>query len=726
MNFRDLRLFLFDFFQDSMAFSQHKYKFNARVAEAIQERHLVYPLHFSHVRNELLGDKGTESVFAFLQLSASSEDWQFVEWYLSTLELPEYVPDEDYLPLRFWHKPVEVLQNLNTLVIQRAREGFSSSVVYIGEKGSGKSHTINCWLAENTKSLNQEKILWLYADGYKLYEIWKSQSADEQKLVTVDEFFQLRLVYIIAKNKEKSAFLRNIYKEIVQSSMQIYVPKKTGTMIIQGSIAELFEQLVRDIEGYERNRKHFRGIEAEYYTYVLRESQRQGVAFARAKERWLALARATEDFLLEKGYKILKVLDGMDNVNIEAGDELARSLYSRALEQSFDFISKKVNNIIRILVVRERTFIDIFKFSPLAPERPNGNLEMQLVKIRQPAQELEEIYNRRMQFILKHKLHFPKGELSRFVEGNLSVYEETVRGYFPHWLSSSLFHNNVSNFLYNTLTLFLLLYYRWLQQGKPNLREYDIRGQMFHYFSRNLFLNGHFFLNSEARTPNLSKVGVFSFSPFYVELRYQQEEPTSALVHVFLLQLLDQEMEFSEQEVVEILKKRGHNEELILSSIELCREYGLIDSLMSVREKVYIKTSAKGKSLLNLIFSSIDLLYIFSLDTYVPQFFIEENYIQPYRNKILRSGEPIKTKYAVGAIKSSVSFLSYLLQLGRIFESQIVKGEGREELTNFGFPLPIYLGNILRLVRRFENLYTVASAAEKEEIEAFFNFLRTK
>lgn len=723
--------FLFDLFQDSMRSSDHKYLLNAQIAESIKERAFLHPLDFPGIRSKLLGNKKTENVLEFLQKSGAVEDLKFAHWYLRTLELPEYVADSDYLPLKFWVKPREVVEDLDTLIIESSRKGIaSSSIVYLGEKGSRKSHTINCWLAENKERLNTEKILWLYADGYKLYEIWKSQDADEQRLVTVDEFLKLRLVYVIAKYREKSAFLGDIYHKIVRSSLAIPIVKKTGSMMVEKNIQELFEQFSKDIKGYEIGRAHFKGIEAEYYTYLLREAQRRGVAFAKAKERWLALARVTESFLLSEGYKILKVLDGMDNINIEAGGDRAKRLYSRALDQCYDFISRETENVIKVLVVRERTFIDIFQKSLLAPERPSGRLEMQLVKIWQPSQDLETIYRRRVRFALQDSA-FSSSELYRFVKEQLRLYYETMKRQLPPWLSSDLFHNNVSNFLYNTFTLFLLLYYRWLQQGKPDLEKYDISSQLAHYFSRNLFLNGRFFLDSRVMSPNLSKVGTFAFSPFYVDIRYLQKNPSSSLVHIFLLHLLDQEMELTEEEVLQTLSCGEYSEDLIKESIERCREYGLVDTLMGKRKNVYIKTSAKGKSLLGLIFSSLDLLYIFSLDSYVPKIFLEKGYIRPYNNKILESGAPIKTRYAASAIKSSVVFLSYLLQLGNA-EGQKFVEESRcpwspsTSFVSLEFPLPIPLSSTRRLVERFRRLYNAASQDEKKEINDFFEEIKRR
>ncbi len=46
------------------------------------------------------------------------------------------------------------------------------NIVFIGDKGSGKTAMQNCWLNEHNDVLEQNKIFWVRCDGHKLYELW--------------------------------------------------------------------------------------------------------------------------------------------------------------------------------------------------------------------------------------------------------------------------------------------------------------------------------------------------------------------------------------------------------------------------------------------------------------------------------------------------------------------------------------------------------------------------
>lgn len=721
---KDVRKFLFDLFQDVFR-EQYHYKFHYKVREAIRTKDVTYPLE--KLRSYLLGQGRTEDVITFIEKrSYRGEDSianQIIIKYFKSLEVPEVENDAFYPPLEFWVEPTEVTRELDEYVLNPKRSS-TRPVVYIGEKGSGKTHTIHCWLFKNRQKFNQRKILWVYANGHELYQIWRGYEKYEPNLVTIEEFFKLRLIYIIAKYHTHNAFLREIHDQLMRCSKRTFYIGKSGSSYQEDTVRLALKTFEEHIRSYEATRRYYRGVEAKYYSYVLRESQRGRVNFDKAKQRWLALARSVEEFLFEHGYTILKILDGMDNINIEAQTTMV-SLYKFAIKQAANFLLSESDRIIKILVTRERTYIDIMREPTVPPGYSGTGMTDLPYEIGQPPQDMVRIYERRMRFVLSLTGEEAKSDLVSFLRKGVICYQEHLNAISDNKKTlSDWYHNNVSNFLHNVFTLFLLLYYRWLQQGKPDLSIYNIGKQLREYFPRNLFLNGRFFLDSR-KHQNRSKIGEFAFSPFYVEEDFVKQNPSNILIHLRVLQLLDQERELPEEEAIDILNTLGHDHDLIVQSIELCREYGLVDTKVSARHqhKIYVKTTAKGKALLDLIFSNLDLLYLFALDTYVPSYFVSEEFIQPFNNKLLPTEEPIKTKYAIGAIKTATVFLIYLLHLNELDALKFANVSEIDYISTV-LSLPLSPKHMLRLAKRFEQLYERCTSEERKELRTFFDMLR--
>ncbi|MBK8567813.1 MAG: hypothetical protein IPN76_31965 [Saprospiraceae bacterium] len=96
--------------------------------------------------------------------------------------------------------------------------------------------------------------------------------------------------------------------------------------------------------------------------------------------------------------------------------------------------------------------------------------------------------------------------------------------------------------------------------------------------------------------------------------------------------------------------------------IEKLRSFGLIDS--EIDKKIFLnkvdmvyKISAKGSFLLSKIFSSIEMLYYFSLDTYLPDFMFEDGMVDSH-NIFDRP-----RKYHVNCMKTGLLFIKFLLTI---------------------------------------------------------------
>ena len=261
------------------------------------------PIEQEYIKTELLGQYDAENIRDYLLFSDKKEDISFYNYYMQQLKVPEFIPDEDYFPLRFWVEPKKITRKLDAVTLYSV-EGLSrNNIIFWGEKGSGKTMTINCWLATRHKQINDNKILWLYADGYKLYQIWSDSHADDDKLITVEDYFLFKLVYIIAKYHKKSSFLGEIYELLKEEKdTKTYFIHKDGMTYKALNIIDSLDKLSKDIEMHETIHQQGVGIETDYYTHILKEAQKRSTFYDKSRRKWLALGKKIRSILAERGY----------------------------------------------------------------------------------------------------------------------------------------------------------------------------------------------------------------------------------------------------------------------------------------------------------------------------------------------------------------------------------------------------------------------------------------
>jgi len=110
----------------------------------------------------------------------------------------------------------------------------------------------------------------------------------------------------------------------------------------------------------------------------------------------------------------------------------------------------------------------------------------------------------------------------------------------------------------------------------------------------------------------------------------------------------------------------GYDKNVIVECITSLAEASLLDSVADdnytnlfrymADKYIYYSITRKGIFLLEKLLSDLDVLYILSLDTYLPDAFLTENIVDSYIN-----GVNTISFYRPNCIKSTISFLAFLL-----------------------------------------------------------------
>jgi len=665
-----------------------------------------YPLDDPRILFRLKGEDETEDIYEYLRSTKKHELLKLFKEYHKYIANPSMNPRKSYEPLEYWIEPEDVTQKFDAQILEFLGEDYTH-IFYVGEKGCGKTLTQNCWLHTKNKDLEDRKIFWVRCDGYKLYKLWYDPNLDKKKGTSLEDYLNLQLVYVFAKYYNQNPFFEKIFNQLRQDNVKFpYMPGKVHDHKIANEMASFFEKFSRDIEGYEFTKALNK--KSSYAIYILREAQAERTGIDRARWNLLSLSRYFQNFLLKNGYKILKIVDGIDNINLVSSEALP--YYKHMISEVAQFIyTNSTPDILKIVALRERTKIDIERARLGLVDNLRDDIHP--VPIKHSTPPFREISNKRWGYI-KNKIK--KIKFISNIPSSFLIYPSFYLIDNRLEKINNCYHNNIATFLHNTFSLFMTVYYRWLQLNKTEDFSYENYIQIFR--SRNFFLNGRFYLNSKVNLPDTTKKGVFAFNIFhsqpncnatFISRRWQ------GLCTTRILQLLiniPSNYKISENQTIEYLENWfGYTLKQIKFSLNLCRNFGLVDTKMDEDEdKIYLEISKKGKYVLHLIFSDLDVLYTLALDTYLPSSF--QDLIAVHCNRIHK-----ETYYPSSAIITSILFILFLIYVHNkemnLLSQTNESGSIPFDPKNFDLPF-----NIQRILKRSLRLYKLANRNEKQKI----------
>jgi len=635
-------------------------------------------------------------------------------------------PKKDYEPKRFFVENKDNKINLNK-VYDVLEKRMQSHIYYCGEKGSGKTFQNNIWLSENNDLLESKKVFWVRCDAHKLYNIWKEVNYAQAQFITIDEYLKLQFLYVFVKyiGFDDREFINKIYHFIdtnklkynkVVSKHKINGVFQTVEFEVKTSIDKL-NKIIKRYERYSVEKKSYQGsLQDSNYSYIVEVMKNSQISEGRYKTELLNLSEAIQSFLIDKGYKFLYIVDGVDNINIENLSNRNNFYYKMLIELEKFISSTFSNSYVKLVIGREKTYIDILSLNESGVPRniyaPNA---VDINVINHLVVEFSEILQERIKYITKTSKN------SIFVKILAQLFNSDLFKLDNRKLSNEdLYHRNIRNFLMNMLNLSLMVTFRYFQLPKEHRSKFNILNTINNFIGRNRILNGTLYLNYryDNNENEVTNYGRYFFNLFsYNELSSINWD---GLLVTRILQLFSIKPFHKEVEILEFLHDAfGYSKLKTFKMINKLKTFGAIDTKIKeeivydgdinyVREvKGYI-ISHKGKFILDLIYSDIHIIYACILDTNLPNKFLEKNLIKAYDNTSYH-----KSYYNSCCFISTLTFFLFIYTVEE--KEKEIFLLNRERLSRFdffsqgeysNFELPIHNKKIkVRILNSLISLY---------------------
>lgn len=583
-------------------------------------------------------------------------------------------------------------------------------ILHIGEKGSGKTLTQNVWLHDNFDVFEKNNILWIRLDVTKLINIWENSPDRNPNLTSTEDYLIGQLVYVFCKhfnNKfpNHSDLINRIYNDLLKSpannipesqtyskaqsefansndELLYFHANKKGIQTISDYLID-FERQIAMYEGTyagvderkELNRR-MKPIKSFIVDKVLIDSQKfSSDRYKGSKTEWMAIGSKLREFILNSNYKILYIIDGMENINqlhVEHKNYLKaviKNLYNFPLK-----IHGSYENELIIMALRDTTYETlkrVMKEEMYDDYKQFRNIDS-FYKIQQETNNIHNlILNKRIEIFLKESTE------KCFMKEVLKVIKDSEFS-----LENNNWNSNLRCFLHNHLSLAKLITFRYYFAGQP--KDFSIKDQISTFEKINYLLNGKLFLNEQTDILRTNK-GHNLFNIFgYVN---KGTNKPSYFIYTRILQIIKAKPDITEQKLLNFLNTFGYLTDDIECCLDRLIRSGLINLSYSpnVVDKIKYKITPKGLFAINIFYNDIHYLYYTSLNTLLPEYIIDKLKISPNNFHFVN----IKRFYPPHCIISGLVFLQFLITFNENSIASKNKSNSNTELKMFKLPIDI-------------------------------------
>lgn len=705
----------------------------------------------------------TDNIFEYLlSYSHSKIDGEFYK-HINDKILPTVTLNPHDKPNLF--KPYFVKEDTNGRLLTHLDELFylsgkdknkkdvrlikSQNILHIGEKGSGKTLSQNFWLYESNDKLEDSNIVWVRLDASKLIKIWKKGNAlleqNDTFLITPEMYMLGQLVYVFSKHfqKEFSNLYSKLFGEIADklevnsaNNLQNYSVSEAKLitkaharsinvdMLIVSKFAEKekittiidflrhFERVISISEftfaDNGKTRRDDKEKTNKDYSFmvdnVLLDSQKQRQPTELFKV-WIAIAKILQEFIISNNYKILYIIDGLDNINFY--HEERENYLNKLLELLYDFpLTIGHRNELLLISLRDTTYNRLKKIGKqicYIDRSQYKKLETFSIIRQQTNNVLKNILDKRINYI------FSDGytETSCFMARVLKTIKES--NIIDHLPEEETWHFNIRGFLYNNITLAKYVTFKYYSAGQP--LNFGIGRLINIYKDINLLLNGHLYICEEMHPPNTNEGGnyfnLFGYTIGANEESLSKNEEPLYFIYTYILLLIKKHEPISMKRIFDILTRFGNISKIdCRKCIDKLVSSGMIkQELSSNEDNMEYKKTIKGILALRKFYNDIHFLYYTSLDTKIPEKLLKSFKIAPNNTYSNRNYPPY-------CIITGINFLKYLkCQNNKILKDIELKNKLNELKIDISiFKLPIEkselsksIETMVKIIMREEN-----------------------
>ena len=578
-------------------------------------------------------------------------------------------------PTSQWKKLESLMQkDSDGELVLKKKAKSPTGIFHIGEKGSGKTLTQNVWLYKNNKALEDNKIFWVRLDASKLEKLWQD-CPNRKSRITTENYLLGQMLYVFCKHfqkehtnnysplfgeiaaKLKDSPINDISKPFTDSKAKIREESEEEQLSFSAgrrnirSIIDYMVYIEKTIAVYENtySGEHSRRNDWEktdpdksfFIERVLREAQ--STKNHRLYRVWCAIARRLHSFLLDNGYYILYIIDGVDSLDFFLRDR--NRIIEDMLVQLLDFPLQKSNPEAELVMMSLRdttyeTLMEIYHRDYCGEPRCRDIKHFH--RIRQEACNLfPHILKKRMEYMyekshIKDSKCFMSKALKCIQQNNLMKNED-------------VWHSNFRCFLNNHLSLAKLITYKYYFAGKP--QNFDIHEQVSIYEEDNFLLNGEIVPCINIARSNL---GGYCFNIFNDTM---DKKPLYGLCTRILLIIKNNPNKTTYAQLENIVKVYNCIESEFHDLVKRLISSGMISPTYESNDTLFDIT-LKGEYVLELFYNRISFLYHAALSTYVPEELIKMYRISPNNYESTKREERF---FPAASIITGAIFLQYLI-----------------------------------------------------------------
>jgi len=425
---------------------------------------------------------------------------------------------------------------------------------------------------------------------------------------------------------------------------------------------------------------------SDMHTTLLEIEEEISTSKKNTTQLWLKISRYIQEILLSKDYKILKLIDGIDNIIIQDTTK-DKEFYENKVEEINEIITNGCKkSVYHFIFLRNDSFIAMEDKFKVYESRSVGSHKLKYIKYQHEnaGGSLSAIIKKRYEALEKSHPALNNGSLYD------SILSFVFKEYKKDFSNKVVNFNNIRAILRHYLFISLHVLFEFY---RLEISEFDrdfCKKLIDRMFDEVFFLRSKLYVCTEEMTGESFdyKYKIFP-NIFYT---HHRSDKWTGLCRLRILQLLGEDS-LSKDNIINKLSAI-YPTEYIEHKIENILGYNLIESDFDENLKIVTyKTTYKGNYLLDIVRSNLNIIYFMCLDTPLPKKFVnvEDDFSKTsYLGVFLRTGAPKNTGYGNSIVKSVLTFMLFIKNIHDSELATLKKNNlNRKDLEKLVFPLDV-------------------------------------
>jgi len=318
----------------------------------IIETEFRFPHESQHILRKLQGEKSVNKTSDYF-FRSDRDHLRAQAIFKECISNGQFNPTKKY-NLSDYYVKGRTFSELDLIFEILKEKDLKRTIIHIGEKGSGKTASQNVWLDHNNTKLEQAGVFWVRCDAHRLYRQWVKYLAQYdletndtpipfdviEKIASLEDYLKVQLTYVFCKNSQSAnhTFIKGLANSIRDSSVMFEMPvsrhheNHTEPYLLIDAIEELSRTIQKEEFG-----------ESESFSYAVDHVLKLSSSTMQLeKRRWVAVANALTMHFRKNNIKILRIVDGVDNVHINS--ESSKHYYNHMVLYRYDEIPFNSSN----------------------------------------------------------------------------------------------------------------------------------------------------------------------------------------------------------------------------------------------------------------------------------------------------------------------------------------------------------------------------------------------